>query len=52
MLGCRDEGPVFSFQDLLGAILYELVEAFDVYADLDLCFYVWGGDVEGNIVEV
>lgn len=52
LLRCRDEGAVFSFQDFLGAILYELVEALYVYADKDLRFCVWGGDVEGYVVEV
>jgi hypothetical protein len=52
LLWCCDVGSVFPFEHFLRAVLDEFVEAFYVDADLDLGFRVWGGDVEGYVVEV
>lgn len=52
LLGRRDERAILPLQDLLRAILQELVEALDVDADEDLRFAGGGGDVEGDVVEV
>lgn len=52
LFGSGDVGTVFAFEDFLGAVLDELVEAFQVDANEDLGFGGRRGDVEGDVVEV
>lgn len=52
VLGSHDIGAVLALQDLLGAILNELLEAADLNRDEDLGLGFGGRNVEGDAIKV
>ena len=52
LLGRDNVGAVFTLEDVLGAILDQLLEAFDVDGDEDLCLGGRSRDVEGDAIKV
>lgn len=52
LLGSNNVGAIFALQDLLGAVLDQLVVTFYAGGDEDACLGLGSADVEGDIVKV